>query len=284
MKPSGNTRIRISTSKLLQTNQVFNAQIIFKTPNKMADSAGHGFVDCDGGSDNETLESFDEHEVSEDRLLLHYDSHNVVNNDLNLMIPSVEGLAAESSARLEPYTEMTFTSLDDARDFYYEYAKRTGFTIRTNRIRHSLKNMAIIGRDFVCSREGFRAVKHTLRKDRVLPPRPITREGCKAMIRLAAREEGKWVVTKFVREHNHKLMTHSKFPGELPIVNILSEEEKDQKIQDLYDELERERERSAAVQQQLHMVLKDLEDHAEFMSIRVEDIVNRLKEIELVDL
>ncbi|KAL5781129.1 hypothetical protein ACOSP7_006158 [Xanthoceras sorbifolium] len=271
---------------------VYQLQTCFKllksstlgSQNKMADSPGHSFVDCDGGSDNETLESFDEHEVSEDGLLLHYDSHNVVNSDLNLMIPSVEGLAAESSEIVEPYTGMTFPSLDDARDFYYEYAKRIGFTIRTNRIRHSLKNMAIIGRDFVCSREGFRAAKHTLRKDRVLPPRPITREGCKAMIRLAARDGGKWIVTKFVREHNHKLMTHCKFPGELPIINILSEEEKDKKIQDLYDELQRERERSAAVQQQLHMVLKDLEEHAEFMSVRVEDIVNRLKEIELDDL
>ncbi|KAJ0093718.1 hypothetical protein Patl1_26375 [Pistacia atlantica] len=32
------------------------------------------------------------------------------------------------------------------------------------------------------------------------------------------------------------------------------------------------------------MVLKELEEHAEFMSIRVEDIVNNLKEIELGDL
>lgn len=62
------------------------------------------------------------------------------------------------------------------------------------------------------------------------------------------------------------------------------QEEKDKKIQDLYNELQRERERSAAVQQQLRMVLKELEEHAEYMSIRVEDIVTNLKEIELDDL
>lgn len=189
----------------------------------MAGSTGHDYVDSDGGSDNESFGNFDDHETSEDGLLQCYDSQSVVQDDLNLMIPSVEGFTAESSGSIEPYAGMTFRSLDDARDFYYEYAKNTGFTIRTNRIRHSLKNMAIIGRDFVCSREGFRAAKHTLRKDRILPPRPVTREGCKAMIRLAARDGGKWIVTKFVREHNHKLMTHCKFPGELPIVNILSE-------------------------------------------------------------
>ncbi|CAB4263279.1 unnamed protein product [Prunus armeniaca] len=229
---------------------------------------GRQFLDSDGDSDDETFERFHEHNysVEDDMPLQHC---NFVNDDLISM---------------EPSTGMTFQSLDDARDFYYEYAKRTGFTIRTNRIRHSLKNMAIIGRDFVCSREGFRAAKHTLRKDRVLPPRPITREGCKAMIRLAARDEGRWIVTKFIREHNHKLMAHCKFPGELPIINILSEVEKDKKIQDLYDELQRERERSAAFQQQLCMILKDLEEHAEYISVRVEDIVKSMKEIELRDL
>lgn len=62
------------------------------------------------------------------------------------------------------------------------------------------------------------------------------------------------------------------------------QEEKDKKIQDLCIELQRERERSAAFQQQLCRILKDLEEHAEFMSIRVEDIVNRIKEIELGEL
>ncbi|EEF29020.1 conserved hypothetical protein [Ricinus communis] len=234
--------------------------------------------DGDGVSDDETLVTCEEHKDTEGGLFLHCDSHIVVNNGMILAEPSIENLSANT---LEPYTGMAFTSLDDARDFYFEYAKRTGFTIRTNRIRHSLKDMAVIGRDFVCSREGFRAAKHTLRKDRVLPPRPITREGCKAMVRLAARDGGKWIVTKFVREHNHKLMTHCNFSGELPTINILSEEEKDKKIQDLYDELQHERERSSVIRQQLWMVLKDVEEHAEFMSLRVEDIINSLKEIEL---
>ncbi|GMP69273.1 hypothetical protein CsSME_00028595 [Camellia sinensis var. sinensis] len=241
-------------------------------------SGGHDLFEFDRGSDEETFENFGDHEAREDELLHSGDSHGSLNERLIFVEPSSNGLNGDN---LEPFTGMNFLSLDDARDFYYEYAKRTGFTIRTNRIRHSLKNMAIIGRDFVCSREGFRAAKHALRKDRVLPPRPITREGCKAMIRLAARDGGKWVVTKFVREHNHKLMTNCKFPGELPIVNILSEEEKDKKIQELYNELQHERERSAAFREQLHEILKNLDEHSEFMSIRVEDISNIMKQIEL---
>ncbi|KAJ6908610.1 hypothetical protein NC651_018872 [Populus alba x Populus x berolinensis] len=255
---------------------------------------GRSFLDIDEGSDEEMFESFGEHEASQDGLLQQCISQRVVDNGMILTESSVENLSVNG---LEPYTGMTFPSLDDARDFYYEYAKRTGFTIRTNRIRHSLKSMAVIGRDFVCSREGFRAAKHSLRKDRVLPPRPVTREGCKAMIRLASRDGGKWVVTKFVQEHNHKLMTHCKFLGELPTINILSElfcahplhtqvriiakEEKDKKIRDLSGELQRERERSASFQQQLCMILKDLKEHEEFVSLRVEDIIKTLKEIEL---
>ncbi|KAJ6377778.1 hypothetical protein OIU78_028072 [Salix suchowensis] len=215
---------------------------------------GRSFLDSDGGSDEEVFESFGEHEASKDGLLQQCISQCVVDNDMILTESSMENLSVDG---LEPYTGMAFPSLDDARDFYYEYAKQTG--------------------------EGFRAAKHSLRKDRALPPRPVTREGCKAMIRMAARDGGKWVVTKFVKEHNHKLMTHCKFLGELPTINILSEEEKDKKIQDLYHELQHERERSAAFQQQLCMILKDIKEHEEFMSLRVEDIVKTLKEIELCD-
>ncbi|KAL9380425.1 hypothetical protein Peur_026082 [Populus x canadensis] len=242
---------------------------------------GNCFLDSDGGSDEETFEGFGEHEAAGDRLLQQCISQSVVNIGLILTEPSMESSNVDG---LEPYTGMTFPSLDDARDLCCEYAKRTGFTTRTNRIRHSLKNMAVIGHDFVCSREGLRAAKHSLRKDTVLPPRPVTREGCKAMIRLSARDGGKWVVTKFVQEHNHKLVTHCKFLGELPTLSTLSEEEKDKKMQDLYDELQREREQSAAFQQQLSMIIQDLKEHEEFMSLRVEDIVNTLKEIELGDL
>ncbi|GMI92954.1 hypothetical protein HRI_002964600 [Hibiscus trionum] len=225
----------------------------------------HEFSDTDRSSEDETRQEL-------------LQEHDMMNDEI---ISLEQGNKALDLGNLEPYTGMTFPSLDDARDFYFEYAKRTGFTIRTNRIRHSLKNMGIIGRDFVCSREGFRAAKHTCREDRVLPPRPVTREGCKAMIRLAARDGGKWVVTKFVREHSHKLMILCKFPRELPTVNMLTEEEKDKKIQDLYKELQCEKERSAAFQRQLQMILKDLEEHAEFMSVRVEDIVDSLKRVEL---
>ncbi|KAL4379278.1 hypothetical protein GQ457_02G042570 [Hibiscus cannabinus] len=223
----------------------------------------HEFSGTDRSSEDEAAVNVAKYEGTGQELS---QKHNAMNNEF---ISLEQGNKALDLGNLEPYTGMIFQSLDYARDFYFEYAKCTGFTIRTNRIQHSLKNTAIIGRDFVCSREGFRAAKHTHREDRVLPPRPVTREGCKAMIRLAARDGGKWVVTKFVGEHSHKLMAHCKFPGELPTFNMLTEEEKDQKIQDIYNELQHEKERSPAFQRQLQMIVKDLEEHAEFMSVRV---------------
>lgn len=106
---------------------------------------------------------------------------------------------------------MEFNSRDDARDFYMAYGRRIGFTVRIHHNRRSRINNVVIGQDFVCSKEGFREKKYIHRKDRVLPPPPATREGCPAILRVALRES-KWVVTKFVEEHNHALMSPSKVP------------------------------------------------------------------------
>ncbi|XP_043696936.1 protein FAR1-RELATED SEQUENCE 5-like [Telopea speciosissima] len=179
---------------------------------------GFGFIESEKGSNSR---NFDEHETKEDELLEFCDSQVDGNNEMTLKEMSREELTPNDEP-LEPYTGMSFNSVDDAREFYSAYAKHIGFTVRTNRIRHSQKNRTIIARDYVCSREGFRAAKHTLRKDRILPPRPITREGCKAMIRVAARDGSKWVVTKFVPEHNHNLMTQSKEPGQRPSLSEVS--------------------------------------------------------------
>ncbi|PRQ55865.1 putative transcription factor FAR family [Rosa chinensis] len=40
----------------------------------------------------------------------------------------------------------------------------------------------------------------------VRKPRASTREGCKAMIHVKYDKSGKWVIAKFVKEHNHSLV------------------------------------------------------------------------------
>ncbi|KAI4324311.1 hypothetical protein L6164_023862 [Bauhinia variegata] len=185
---------------------------------------------------------------------------------------------------LEPYVDMEFSSRDEAREFYIAYGRRIGFTVRIHHNRRSRVNNQVIGQDFVCSKEGFRAKKYVYRKDRVLPPPPVTREGCQAMIRLALRDGGKWVVTKFVKEHSHKLMSPSKVPWRGSGKHLVSEDEKDKRIRELSLELYNERQkckrRCAAYEEQLNMILNDLEKHTEHISKKVADIVQSMREIE----
>lgn len=58
------------------------------------------------------------------------------------------------------------------------------------------------------------------------------------------------------------------------------QDDKDVKIRVLTAELQRERKRSAAIQEQLDMVLKDMEEHSSFLSRNIDDIVRSMKEIE----
>ncbi|KAL5794482.1 hypothetical protein ACOSP7_003076 [Xanthoceras sorbifolium] len=123
-----------------------------------------------------------------------------------------------------------------------------------------------------------------LLKDRVLPPPPITREGCPAMLRLALRDGDKWVVTKFIKEHNHELMSPSKVPWRGSTKNLISEDEKDRRIRELTIELNNERQRCkrrcAAYKEQLQMVLNFVEEHTGHLSERVEGVVKNIRELE----
>nr|GMD09422.1 protein FAR1-RELATED SEQUENCE 5-like [Ipomoea batatas] len=100
---------------------------------------------------------------------------------------------------------MEFQSLDDALMCYTNFAKHEGFGIRKSRILKSRKNQMVIGQEFVCSKEGYRAKKYLQRDNRKKPPPDETRMGCKAMISVSRKDEDKWVISKFTRDHNHVL-------------------------------------------------------------------------------
>lgn len=138
---------------------------------------------------------------------------------MNLCMEEDDKCAGETNVDLsltektvEPYIGMDFNSRDEARESYITYGRYTGFTVRIHHNRRSRINNMVIGQDFVCSREGYREKKYVHRKDRVLPIPPTTREGCPAMLRVALRDGVKWVVTKFVKDHNHTLMSPNKVP------------------------------------------------------------------------
>lgn len=114
----------------------------------------------------------------------------------------------EGELDLEPYEGMEFESEEAAKGFYNSYARRIGFSTRVSSSRRSRRDGAIIQRSFVCAKEGFRNLNEKRTKDREIKrPRTITRVGCKAMLSVKIQESsGKWVVSGFVKEHNHELV------------------------------------------------------------------------------
>ncbi|XP_039040414.1 protein FAR1-RELATED SEQUENCE 5-like isoform X2 [Hibiscus syriacus] len=108
---------------------------------------------------------------------------------------------------LEPYEGMEFESEEAAKAFYNSYARRVGFSTRVSSSRRSRRDGAIIQRQFVCAKEGFRNLNEKRTKDREIKrPRTVTRVGCKASLSVKVQDSGKWVVSGFVREHNHELV------------------------------------------------------------------------------
>ncbi|KAF6145443.1 hypothetical protein GIB67_032566 [Kingdonia uniflora] len=189
----------------------------------------------------------------------------------------------------DPYVGMKFKSADDARVFYDEYGRRHGFTIRVNRKQRSRKDREVIGYDYVCSREGFRR-KRTSREVNIrFSKQP--RVGCKAMLVIAYRRNSEnWVVTNFVREHNHELMVPSEVPVRRPD-KANNEDEKDKRIRELTARLYNDRqkferqcaiyeERCATYKMQLEELMKDIDVHTENLTKRVESVVHNIKEIE----
>ncbi|XP_010268148.1 PREDICTED: protein FAR1-RELATED SEQUENCE 5 isoform X2 [Nelumbo nucifera] len=251
--------------------------------NVMASTSSQGF-DLMGSSRVMDDESLNELETVEDC--------DGVSGNEKMIEPPAEGLTANVE-HPEPYVGMEFTSSDDARDYYCVYARRNGFTIRVNRKRRSRIDHAVIGYDYVCSKEGFQRKKF-LREDRIIRLSKQTRVGCKAILVIAYRRDGgKWVVTNFVREHNHELMV----PSEVPVRRqdrpdkALSEDEKDRRIRELTSQLYNERqrcqrrceayeERCAAYKIQLRSILNEIEMHTEHLTKKVQDVVQYIKEIE----
>ena len=83
----------------------------------------------------------------------------------------------------------------------------TTVSTRVSSSRRSRRDGAIIQRQFVYAKEGFRNLNEKRTKDREIKrPRTITRVGYKASLSVKMQDSGKWVVSGFVREHNHELV------------------------------------------------------------------------------
>ncbi|KAI3986774.1 hypothetical protein MKX01_027069, partial [Papaver californicum] len=76
--------------------------------------------------------------------------------------------------------------------------------MRVMSCRRSEVDGRILSRRLGCNKEG-RCVSIRRKHGPLRKPRTSTREGCKAMILVKIEKSRKWVVTRFVKDHNHPL-------------------------------------------------------------------------------
>ncbi|XP_027938264.1 protein FAR1-RELATED SEQUENCE 5-like [Vigna unguiculata] len=170
---------------------------------------------------------------------------------------------------------MEFESEDAAKIFYDEYARRVGFVMRVMSCRRSERDGRILARRLGCNKEGY-CVSIRGKFSSVRKPRASTREGCKAMIHIKYEKSGKWVITKFVKDHNHPLVVSPREARQ-------TMDEKDKKIQELTAELRHKKRLCATYQEQLTSFMKVVEEHNEKLSTKIHLVVNNLKEFESID-
>ncbi|XP_010506193.1 PREDICTED: protein FAR1-RELATED SEQUENCE 5 isoform X1 [Camelina sativa] len=176
---------------------------------------------------------------------------------------------------IEPREGIEFESEDAAKIFYDDYSRRLGFVMRVMSCRRSEKDGKILARRFGCNKEGH-CISIRGKLGSVRKPRPSTREGCKAMIHVKYDRSGKWVITKFVKEHNHPLVVSPREARQ-------TLDEKDKRIQELTIELRNKKRLCAAYREQLDAFARIVEEHSDQIAKKVENVVNSLKEFEPID-
>ncbi|KAK6145167.1 LOW QUALITY PROTEIN: hypothetical protein DH2020_021987 [Rehmannia glutinosa] len=180
-------------------------------------------------------------------------------------IPSLEG-----GEVLEPYVGMEFESEDDARRFYNDYARRDLWYVLCNARRSEIDGRTL-ARRLGCNKQGFSPnTKGKIGPER--KPRPSAREGCKATILFKLEKSGKWVVTRFVKDHNHPLVVTAH-----EYTNV---RDKDKKIQELAQELQRQEELCAAYRERLINLLANVETQSDHLSGKVLAVVKNVRKAE----
>ncbi|KAI4354105.1 hypothetical protein L6164_003004 [Bauhinia variegata] len=198
--------------------------------------------------------------------------------DLEALPETVQSSVEEKSAECEegsitePYVGMEFDSEEAARVFYSEYARRQGFIMRLDRCHRSEVDKRILSRRLLCNKQGFYAKARDGVKG-IRKPRFSTREGCEAMMLVKVNKSGKWVVSRFVKEHTHPL----NLPGR---ASPSSMESKDRKIQELIEELERQDQLCELYRELLNSLLKNVEEQTEMLSKRQEIVISTVKQLE----
>lgn len=198
--------------------------------------------------------------------------------DLDAEVETVQSSAEKTSATCEdrsisePCVGMEFDSEEAAREFYSGYARHEGFVVRLDRCHRSEADNRILSRRFSCNKQGF-YVRPRNGTRPVRRPRVSIREGCEAMMLVKVNNHGKWVVTKFVKEHCHPLQV-SAYSSDRTL------ESKDMKIQLLTRELQRHDRLCQLYRQLLLSLLESVEEQTEVLSGKLELVVSSVKQLE----
>ncbi|KAM5570171.1 hypothetical protein ABKV19_017270 [Rosa sericea] len=200
----------------------------------------------------------------EEKIILDSSGRNIIPS----AIPVVSVVSAD-----EPYVGQEFETEAAAHAFYNAYATHVGFIIRVSKLSRSRRDGTAIGRALVCNKEGYRMPD---KREKIVRQRAETRVGCRAMILVRKVSSGKWVVTKFVKEHTHPL-TPGK--GRRDCIYDQYPNEHD-KIRELSQQLAVEKKRAATYKRHLDLIFEHIEEHNESLSKKIQHIVDSVKEIE----
>ncbi|KAK8703543.1 hypothetical protein V6N13_047198 [Hibiscus sabdariffa] len=173
----------------------------------------------------------------------------------------------------EPYVGKEFESEAAAHAFYNAYATRVGFIVRVSKLSRSRRDGSPIGRALVCNKEGFRMPDN---REKIMRQRAETRVGCRAMILVRKVSSGKWVVTKFVKEHTH-LLTPGKGQRDCIYDQYPNEHHK---IRELTQQLAIEKKRAATYKRHLELIFEQIEEYNGSLSKKIQHIVESVREIE----
>ncbi|XP_022716243.1 putative protein FAR1-RELATED SEQUENCE 10 isoform X2 [Durio zibethinus] len=119
----------------------------------------------------------------------------------------VKAESSQSESMVAPYVGMVFKTDEDAFEYYGNFARKNGFSIRKERSRLS-PQLGIYKRDFVCYRSGFAPVRKKPSGEHHRDRKSV-RCGCDAKMYLSKEVidgVSQWFVVQFSNVHNHELL------------------------------------------------------------------------------
>lgn len=132
----------------------------------------------------------------EDYVLGNAEPNNVERNNATGNSTGREVISQEGNSTAKPRVGLEFESEDAAKTFYDAYARCVGFSTHVGQFSRAKPDGPIVTWEFACTREVFK------RKNV---------ESCNAMLRIERKDSKSWVVTKFIEDHNHSMVSPSKF-------------------------------------------------------------------------